>query len=61
LLALGTLGLGNFLGTLFTAEVLDRFTHGDTTSWTPVFVVPCVLTVVCALAYLAFVREPNPG
>ncbi len=59
LLTLGTLGVGNFLGTLFTAEVLSRFTSGGETQWTPVFFVPCVLTVACAGAYLAVVREPH--
>jgi nucleoside transporter len=59
LLTLGTLGLGNFLGTLFTAEVLARFTSDGVTQWTPVFLIPCVLTVGCALAYLAVVREPQ--
>jgi nucleoside transporter len=63
LLTLVTLGVGNFLGTLFTAWVLGRFTTGAgaaaATSWTPVFVVPCILTVVCAVAYLGFVREPE--
>jgi nucleoside transporter len=58
LLALGTLGLGNFIGTLFTAQVLAHFTAGTTTSWTPVFLVPCVLTIACAGAYLALVRDP---
>ena len=55
LLALATLGLGNFLGTLFTAEVLARVLP----DWTIVFLVPCGLTVVCAVAYLALVREPE--
>jgi nucleoside transporter len=60
LLALGTLGVGNFLGTLFTAQILARFTTDGATRWTPVFLVPCVLTVACAAAYLALVRDP-PG
>jgi nucleoside transporter len=58
LLTLGTLGIGNFLGTLLTAEVLARFTTGGQIAWTPVFVVPCALTFVCALAYLVLVRDP---
>jgi nucleoside transporter len=59
LLTLGTLGIGNFLGTLFTAEVLARFTIGADTQWTAVFFVPCVLTVACAVAYLGIVRDPR--
>jgi nucleoside transporter len=54
LLTLGTLGVGNFLGTLFTAEVLTRLG----TQWTAVFLVPCALTLACAVAYLALVRDP---
>ncbi|MGE5183926.1 MAG: MFS transporter [Acidobacteriota bacterium] len=59
LLTLGTLGLGNFLGTLFTAEVLARFTTGAETQWTSVFLVPCALTLGCAVAYLVLVRDPR--
>jgi MFS family permease len=59
LLTLGTLGVGNFLGTLFTAEVLAQLTTGSYTRWTPVFLVPCALTLVCAAAYLAIVRDPR--
>lgn len=59
LLTLGTLGVGNFLGTLFTAEVLAHFTTGSETQWTAVFLVPCALTVACAAAYLVLVREPE--
>ncbi len=58
LLALGTLGVGNFLGTLFTAEVLARFTTGSEIAWTPIFLVPCALTLGCAVAYLLLVRDP---
>ena len=59
LLALGTLGLGNFLGTLFTAEVLALLTSNGATRWTIAFLVPCALTFACAGAYLALVREPT--
>lgn len=63
LLTLITLGVGNFLGTLFTGAVMERFTIGTggaaTTRWTPVFIVPCALTVLCAIAFLIFVREPS--
>ena len=60
LLALGTLGLGNFLGTLFTAQVLAHFSSAGATHWTPVFLVPCALTFASAAAYLAVVRDPTP-
>jgi hypothetical protein len=42
---------------------MGRFTRGigaaAVTRWTPVFLVPCVLTAVCAVAFIAFVREPT--
>jgi nucleoside transporter len=59
LLTLITLGLGNFLGTLLTAAVMDHFTVGGATRWTAVFLVPCALTIACAIAQLALVREPR--
>jgi nucleoside transporter len=59
LLSFATLGLGNFLGTLFTASVLQRATVGGQTVWTQVFLVPCALTVLCAAAFFLRVREPE--
>ena len=66
LLTLVTLGLGNFLGTLLTATVMQHFTRGmgaaATTQWTSVFLVPCLLTLACAAGYFLLVREPaRPG
>lgn len=65
LLTMATMGFGNFLGTLFTARIMERFTTGAgaaaTTDWTWVFLVPCALTVLCAVAFFVFFREPAPG
>lgn len=60
LVTLATLGVGNFLGTFFTSWVMDYFRgpEGDV-AWKWVFVVPCILTVACAIAYLALFRDPR--
>lgn len=70
LLALVTLGLGNYLGTHFTGFIQDLFTERtitaagqviQTTHWHLVFIVPIILTVLCAVAFLIFFEEPRPG
>lgn len=58
LLALVTLGIGNWLGTQFTGWIMSIFKPAENVSaWTQVFLVPCALTVLCALAFLLFFRE----
>jgi len=62
LLTLITLGVGNFLGAEFTGWIKDHFTAttgaaAGATNWTSVFLVPCALTVTCAIAFLLFFRE----
>jgi len=59
LLALITIGLGNFIGTKFTGYILGAFKEGDQTRWTPVFLVPCALTFACALAFLILFHDPR--
>lgn len=60
LLTLATLGIGNWLGTQFTGFVMKYFNPAeDVTKWTHVFLVPCVLTVACALAFLLFFKDPE--
>jgi len=57
LIAVVTLGFGNFLGTQFTGVVMDAFkTKDGKFRWRPIFLVPCILTVVCAIAFLALFR-----
>ncbi len=47
-----TQGLGLFLGTQFTGVVMDRFRREDGKfRWRPIFLVPCVLLGLCALAF----------
>lgn len=56
LITVVTYGLGNLLGSLFAGGVLDYFTTDAGSNWTAVFLVPCVLTVLCAFAFLLFFR-----
>jgi MFS family permease len=59
LIAIIALGLGRFLGSLFAGGVRDWFTTDGVTNWTNVFLVPCALTIVCAVAFLLFFREES--
>jgi nucleoside transporter len=60
LIAIVALGLGRFLGSLFAGWIKTVFTTGTETNWTGVFLVPCALTVICAIAFLIFFREERP-
>jgi predicted MFS family arabinose efflux permease len=57
LLTLITLGIGNFLGRKFTGFILDYFKTGEAHEWTKILLVPCRLTVLCAIAFLLFFKE----
>ncbi|UCC40265.1 MAG: MFS transporter [Candidatus Aminicenantes bacterium] len=56
LIILVTYGIGNYLGSLFAGWIHDKFTIEEVTNWTTVFIVPCVLTILCALAFLFFFK-----
>jgi len=56
LIAVVTLGFGNFIGTQITGVVMDLFKKDGKFQWRPVFLVPCVLTVACAIAFILFFR-----
>ena len=60
-ITLVTYGAGAALGSLFVGIVREFFTKGigetAITNWTGVFLVPCVLTILCAFAFLLFFRE----
>ncbi len=60
LIALVTLGVGNFVGSLFAGWVQTVFTTGDQTNWTGVFLVPCAITIFCLAAFLILFREAKP-
>lgn len=57
MIAIVALGFGRFLGSLFAGWVQDTFTTDAGTNWTAVFLVPCALTFLCAVAFLLFFRE----
>ncbi len=64
MIAIVALGFGRGLGSLFAGAVRDFYTSAVAgTNWTGVFLVPCVLTLVCVAAFLIFFRgkpEPRP-
>lgn len=60
LLNLITLGVGSFLGSLISGEVLKYFTVNGEENWRIIFLIPAVLTTLCALAYAATFRNPKP-
>lgn len=51
-----TLGFGLFVGTQFTGVIMDHFRREGRFSWRPIFLVPCGLLAVCALAFLALFK-----
>jgi len=60
LLTLATLGIGTWLGTQFTGYIMKVFDPKiDPLNWTKVFLVPCALTVACAIAFLLLFKDPE--
>jgi len=56
-ITLVTYGLGNYVGSLFAGWIKSMFTTPEgITNWTNVFLVPCALTILCAVAFLAFFK-----
>ena len=62
LLTLVTVGVGMWLGAMIYTFIKTQFTTGTgaeaVTNWTSVFLVPCALTALCAVAYLTLFRPP---
>ena len=65
LITLVTYGIGNWIGSLFAGWVKNYFTkpivvsegvQQTVTNWRGVFIVPCFLTVLCALAFMLFFK-----
>jgi nucleoside transporter len=56
LITLVTYGIGNAIGSPFAGWIHDHFTTNGVTNWTSVFLVPCVLTVLCAFVFLLLFR-----
>jgi len=60
MLTLVTLGIGNWLGTQFTGYIMNVFKPAENPqAWTSVFLVPCALTIACAIAFLIFFKDPK--
>ncbi len=57
LITLVTYGFGNYVGSLFAGWARDWFTTDAGTNWTGVFLIPCALTILCAVAFLLFFKE----
>jgi nucleoside transporter len=57
LIAVVILGIGMFVGSNFAGWIQKTFTAEGTTQWRSVFLVPMVLTLVCAVAFVALFRE----
>jgi len=57
MIAIVALGLGRFLGSLFAGKIQEIFTTDMGTNWTGVFLVPCALTMFCAVAFILFFRD----
>jgi nucleoside transporter len=57
LIAFVLLGAGLVVGSWFAGFVSDYFRVGDVVDYTRVFLVPLVLTVLCAVLFVAFFRQ----
>jgi nucleoside transporter len=57
LIAVIILGIGNFIGANFSGWIKDLFTKDDITNWRNVFLVPTVLTLLCAVAFVTLFKE----
>jgi nucleoside transporter len=59
LLNVVTLGVGNYLGSIFCGMVLAHYTVNGVTNWPPVFVLPAITTTLCAIAYAFTFRDKD--
>jgi nucleoside transporter len=57
LIAFVILGIGNFVGSNFAGWIQKTFTEAEITNWRNVFLVPTILTLACAVAFMAFFKE----
>ena len=59
LFMLVTLGIGNWLGTLFSGWLKDHYTTPEKTNWPMIFLIPAALTTACAIAFWFTFKEPS--
>jgi len=57
LIAVVILGVGSFLGSVFSGWIRDLFTAGNATNYRNVFLVPTGLTLVCAVLFVTLFKE----
>jgi len=57
LIAIVILGFGNFMGSNSSGWIQKLFTIEGVTNWTKVFIVPTVLTILCAVIFMLFFRD----
>ncbi len=51
------LGVGMALSSKFTGFIKDYFTTAEGADWTKIFLVPCAITVISALAFFLFFKD----
>ncbi|MHC4124141.1 MAG: MFS transporter [Planctomycetota bacterium] len=51
-----TMGLGLFFGTQFAGIVMDKFRIDGKFQWRKIYLVPCVLLVLCVLGFVLFFK-----
>ncbi|MCX7975330.1 MAG: MFS transporter [Candidatus Aminicenantes bacterium] len=56
LITLATIGLGNYLGSLFAGWIQSLFTGPEGTNWRAVFAIPAVITILCAVVFMFFFK-----
>jgi nucleoside transporter len=63
LIALVVLGAGSYVGSLFAGWIGSICTNPVTkaTNWTELFLIPCALTVICAVIFPLLFRDSTPA
>ncbi len=57
LIAVIILGLGNFVGSNFSGWIQKIFTAEGVTDWRSVFLIPTIITIACAVAFVLLFKE----
>ena len=57
LIGVVVLGIGMYIGSIVAGQIQDMFTANHVTNWTNVFLVPCALTVLCAIIFPMLFRS----
>lgn len=57
LIALITFGLGQGLGSLISGRILEHYTADDITTWSKVWMVPAIVSIVAGVLFAIFFKE----